>query len=195
MLPELTTPRLLLRPATEADLDALWAIWAEPEVRRFLFDNLPVPRELAAEVLAACLAHAGSGLGLWTIAPRDSGAVAGCVGLLPVGAAAEYDASLAGEVEPLVALAPAAWHQGYATEALESVLARGFGPLGLKRIVAVVDVPNTASGRLVRRLGFDVTGEFGGAHGPLRGYALAVDAFALRSGAAGRTPNRADSVV
>jgi RimJ/RimL family protein N-acetyltransferase len=180
MLPQLRTARLLLHPASEDDLDALWSIWADPNVRRFLFDDLPVTRESASEVLRDCLALAGDGLGLWTVRPEDGAPVIGCIGLLPATVAAEYDPSLAGAIEPLVAFAPAAWHRGYATEALEIVVAHAFGPLGLPVLSAVIDAPNAASQRLVHRLGFLFTGEVEGPRYRLRTYRLDPVSFAKR---------------
>ncbi len=180
VLPVLDTPRLRLHPAAPADLDALHALWADADVRRYLFDDEPVPRERAEGALADGLALAADGLGLWTVRSRDNGAVPGCVGLLPAGTAAEYDPGLAGAVEPLAAFAPAVWGRGYATEALEAAIAYAFGPRGLDRLAAVNDVPNEASDRLVRRLGFAPTGECDGPRYRLRTYVLTPGAFARR---------------
>ncbi len=181
MIPTLTTQRLALRPARTDHLDALHAIWADADVRRFLFDDEPITRERAQAVLADCL-DAPDGLGLWSVSPRDHESIIGCVGLLPAGAAAEYDASLAGAVEPLAALAPSAWGQGYATEALVAAVGYGFAALGLPAMAAVVDVPNAASHRLVERLGFAPTGECDGPAHRLRTYRLVPDAFAQATG-------------
>jgi hypothetical protein len=81
------------------------ALWADPEVRWFLSDDVPVNGERAAEVLAHCLQDAAAGLGLWLVSLRDAGTVIGCVGLVAASTAAEYDARLAGAIEPLAALA------------------------------------------------------------------------------------------
>jgi RimJ/RimL family protein N-acetyltransferase len=175
-LPEFTAQRLRLRPATREDLDVLWLIWADPEVRRYLFDDVPVTRQRATEVLADCLGLA-DGCGLWTVQCRDATPIIGCVGLMPVTTAAQYDPSLAGAVEPLAAFAPAEWHRGYAMESLAILVAYGFRALGLSRLVAVTDVPNVASDKLVRRLGFRVTGECDGPRYRLRTYVLTPDVF------------------
>jgi RimJ/RimL family protein N-acetyltransferase len=87
-------------------------------------------------------------------------------------------------VEPLAAFAPATWHRGYATEALEVVIAHAFDSLGLQVLAAVIDAPNAASDRLVRRLGFQVTGETDGPRYRLRTYRLNPASFTLRSSAA-----------
>ena len=167
-----TTARLTIAPASSNDLDVLWAIWREPLVRRYLFDDEPVDRERAGEVLASSLRSADQGLGLWTVRPRSAAQVIGCVGLLRATMGAEGDPSLAGAIEPVVALAPACWGRGYGEESLRPLLAYAFGPLGLDWLAGFVDVPNLASHRLLVRLGFTATGECDGPRYRLRTYRL-----------------------
>src|SRR5919197_1550540 len=159
MLPNLITARLDLRPASGDDLDMLWALWAAPDVRRFLFDDVPVTRERAAEVLGHCIQAAEAGLGLWLASLRDTETVIGCVGLMAASTAAQYDPRLVGAVEPLASFSPSVWGHGYATEALAAMVRYAFEQLGLAQLAAVNDVPNEASDRLVKRLGFEVMGE------------------------------------
>ena len=45
------------------------------------------------------------------------------------------------------------WGMGYATEAAFSVLEYGFGPLGLIRVIAIIDPINMASLNVTRKLG------------------------------------------
>ncbi|MCU0648476.1 MAG: GNAT family N-acetyltransferase [Gemmatimonadaceae bacterium] len=170
MQPILQTPRLDLRPAALADADALWALWTDPAVRRFLWDDRVISPIEAADTLGDCLALAPKGLGLWVAEARDADAVVGCAGLLPVSTAASYDPRLAGLVEPLVALTPAVWGRGYAGEMLDALLAHAAGALGLARLAAVTDVPNVASDRMLQRAGFDVLGEVPGPRYRLRTY-------------------------
>ncbi|MFN2400403.1 MAG: GNAT family N-acetyltransferase [Gemmatimonadaceae bacterium] len=172
MLPELVTARLDLRPATEKDLDILWTLWTDPEVRRFLWDDVSISRERAAETLRQSLAQSAEGLGLWTVRTRNDGRFVGCAGLLPTGAAVQFQRSLAGTVEPLITLAPAAWHQGYTTEALERVITYAFTELALTHLVSVIDVPNEASHRVIKRLGFRMIGESAGPRYELTSYRL-----------------------
>jgi [ribosomal protein S5]-alanine N-acetyltransferase len=180
MLPDLITARLDLRPAGNDDLDVLWALWAEPDVRRFLFDDVPVTRERAAEVLGHCLQAAEAGLGLWVARRRDAETVIGCVGLMAASTAAQYDPRLLCAIEPLAAFSPSVWGHGYATEALAAVVRYAFEQLGWSQLGAVNDVPNAASDRLVRRLGFEVTGECDGPRYRLRTYVLTRERFANR---------------
>ena len=178
MQPTLSTARLALRPVTLDDVDPLWALWTDPAVRKYLWDDRAISREEAATTLAECCALGPQGLGLWLVqlthpAPFTAladGPLLGCAGLLPVGTAAEYDARLAGLIEPLVALAPSAWGQGYAVEALSVLLHHAASALGLERLAGVTDVPNVASDRMLRRAGFKVLGEVPGPRYRLRTY-------------------------
>jgi ribosomal-protein-alanine N-acetyltransferase len=161
MLPTLTTPRLVLRPATEADLDALWQLLILPDVKRYLCDDKTLPREVVAGILAEHLAAADKGMGMWIA--LHGGAFAGIAALKPVAQVlVDLIPALGGEVEPTIAFEPALWGRGLAGEALDAVLAHGFGTLGLARIAGVCDAPNLASARMLARAGFRELGEFPG---------------------------------
>jgi RimJ/RimL family protein N-acetyltransferase len=183
MMPSLTTPRLTLRPATDADLDTLWRLLTDREVRRCLCDDRVMTRAEVQAMLADSIAQGPAGMGLWLLCDPD-GLPMGCVGLHPVtpGIVAHAPA-LAGEVEPTIALAPEHWGRGYAAEALAAVLAYGFERLGVKQLVAVVDVPNLRSHRLMLRVGFTPTSTTAsGPCYPLRAYRLARSDFEAASG-------------
>ena len=186
MQPVLHTPRLTLRPVTTADVEPLWVLWTHPRVRRYLWDDRSISREEATIVVADCMALGASGLGLWVLegndtggirgaAPNDDAGALGCAGLLPVSTAARYDERIAGLVEPIVVLAPAARGQGFAQEALAALIVHAAETLGLTHIAGVTDVPNTPSDRMLRRAGFRVLGEVPGPKHPLRTYLLDVD--------------------
>ena len=170
-LPALATERLSLRSYAAGDLDELLPIWRDPDVRRYLFDDKEVSRETAESIVAKCMAEADAGLGLWKIRVAES--TVGCAGLYRVGNVADYAPELVGEVELLIALAPRAWGEGYGAETVGAVLAHGFDTLGLGRIVAANDVPNEASDRLLRRVGFRVLGECEGPAYRMRTYEIA----------------------
>jgi ribosomal-protein-alanine N-acetyltransferase len=171
MLPILDTARLRLRPVAEADLDQLWALWTEPQVRQFLWDDVVIERDHARETIRDFEALTAQGLGLWTIVQRETdGGLIGCAALTQVSTAAEYYPSIAGAVEPLIAVAPNFWHQGYALEILTVLLEYAMKTLQLDRLVAVTEVPNIASDRLLRRVGFVLCAETDGPRHRLRHY-------------------------
>jgi RimJ/RimL family protein N-acetyltransferase len=177
-LPTLITDRLRLTPATLADADTLWALWSDADVRRYLWDDRAIAREEAEATLTDTVALQPEGLGLWLIHAATDGGVrqpnnglpVGCAGLFPVSTAAEYDPTIAGLIEPLVALAPSAWGRGYATEALRALLQHATDTLHLETLAGVTDAPNEASERMLRRAGFTMLREVPGPRYALRTY-------------------------
>jgi len=173
MQPILDTARLRLRPAGEEDIQELWALWTEPQVRQFLWDDVVIDCDRARETIHDFEAVAAQGLGLWTIVRRDDSAgLVGCAALTRVGTAAQYYPPIAGAVEPLVALARRFWHRGYGTETLTVLVEYATETLLLERLVGVTDVPNIASDRLLRRVGFVRCAETDGPRHRLRHYSL-----------------------
>lgn len=175
--PTLTTPRLALRPATDADLDALWRLLTHPQVRRYLCDDQVLTRAEVQEMLAMSIAQWPAGMGFWMLRGHEAELI-GCIGLHPVTAGIVAHApDLAGEIEPTIALAPDHWGRGYGTESLGAVIAYAFEALGLAHLVAVVDAPNARSHRLMLRVGFTPTATTtSGPCYPLRIYRLAGSA-------------------
>lgn len=171
-LPTIETKRLLLREASAANIDELRAIWDHEEVRRYLFDDEAVTRERAAGVLEASDALLPRGLGVWILEPKGEGRTIGCVGLMPTSMTSEYDSSLEGLVEPVVALERSQWGRGLSTEALRAALAYAFETLKLPVLAGVTDVPNLNSDRMLRAVGFVVDKECPGPKYRMRTYRL-----------------------
>jgi RimJ/RimL family protein N-acetyltransferase len=70
--PVFNTARLRLTPATESDLEELWTLWTEPQVREFLWDDVTIQRDDASKMIRDCEALAARGLGLWRILQREA---------------------------------------------------------------------------------------------------------------------------
>jgi ribosomal-protein-alanine N-acetyltransferase len=147
---ELRTERLRLRPSIAGDLDILWSQWTTPEVRHFLWDGRAISREEAAAYIdRSSTSFAEYGFGLWVVCVGETEEVVGfCACGLEEG------------VPKLVyGFAPAYWGRGFATEAASAVLDYCFTTLGIEQIATTVDVPNTASQRVLERLGMRCQGE------------------------------------
>jgi [ribosomal protein S5]-alanine N-acetyltransferase len=143
---ELETARLRLRPCVESDVGALHRLWTDPQVRRYLWDDMVIGREQAAEVVrASAQSFAAHGFGQWVIYPREGGELIGFCGLRHFGEPPE--------VEVLYGLRPAFWGRGLATEAARAMLGDGFSRAGLRRIYAGTDPPNAASVRVMEKAG------------------------------------------
>ena len=146
---ELTTPRLRLRPFTLADHDEIHAIYADPEVMRYVGAG---PHATLAETAAALRTYgdvlAKLGYSFLAVTERDGGALVGDAGLHPF-------AGTGPDVELGYTLARSAWGKGYATEAAEALVDHAFGPLGLPRVLAQVEPANTGSRHVLDKLGME----------------------------------------
>jgi RimJ/RimL family protein N-acetyltransferase len=142
----LTTPRLTIRMLRTEDAAELVAYRNDPEVARHQDWTMPFTRSEAA-LLAADQRHlAGPAPGRWVqLAMESQGHVIGDLGVR-----LDEHAAVA-----TVGYTVSRTHQrqGYATEAVGAVLAALFAS-GVLRVEAHVDPANTASIRLLRRLGF-----------------------------------------
>jgi RimJ/RimL family protein N-acetyltransferase len=143
------TERLLLRPLTAADTDALLAYRSRPDVCRYVpFE--PMDRQAIAERLATmwattALTDEGQALTLG-IELADTGQLVGDVVLF-----FHSRTHRGGEIGYVVN--PDFEGNGYATEAARALLRLGFDELGLHRIVGRVDERNEPSAKVLRRLG------------------------------------------
>jgi ribosomal-protein-alanine N-acetyltransferase len=140
------TARLRLRPYRNSDLDALHRLWTDPDVRRYLWDDKVIDRQLAGETMQASITcTAEHGFGHWAVSAAGADALIGFCGLKFMDDTTE--------VELLYGFAPAYWGRGLASEAGHAMLRFGFEEIGCARIYAITDAPNTASAAVMRRLG------------------------------------------
>jgi ribosomal-protein-alanine N-acetyltransferase len=141
----LETARLTLVPFTNADLDAVHALWTDADMRKYLCDDrivsLDQSRQWLEESSAGFVARR---FGLWGVHARATVALIGFCGCRdwPTG-----------EPELMYGLLRPWWHQGLATEAAWAVLAHVFETLGHPVVMAATDPPNVASVRVMERLG------------------------------------------
>ncbi len=141
----LRTERLSLRPCQVDDLETVYELWTEADVRRFLFDDRQVSVEEAKSFIEASLvSFANYGYGIWLFFEYQSDQVAGFSGLLH---------SLQGSPSLIFGTRPQLWGRGYAKESTLSILRYTFDVLGLDRVEADVDEPNKASIRVLEALG------------------------------------------
>jgi len=160
----LTTARLTLTPVTPADESHLRAHWTAPDVRRYLFDGATLTdQQITQTITDSTTTFTTAGYGLWTIRAHHSPDLVGTTGLRPLDDAG---------IEILYSLSPTAWGHGYATEATHAVLDHGLTTLGLPEILAEVDEGNTASAKVITRLGMTPYATIPGKLGPMTRYRL-----------------------
>lgn len=151
-IPTLETERLRLRPFRPEDIDDYAALFADPEVLRYLGGGTePWDRGRSWRHMAFVVGHWRlKGAGMWAVEQRETGAFVGAAGFAEPEGWPGFE--LAGY------LAPRWWGQGYALEAGRAALGFAFGALGKERVISLVHPENRASLRAVERLGQQLQG-------------------------------------
>jgi RimJ/RimL family protein N-acetyltransferase len=144
-LPELETPRLRLRQFCEADLDAWARITSDAEVMRYVGGNA-LDRDQAWRSLGYALGHWKiRGFGLYAAEEKATGALIGRIGL--------YRPEGWPGLEVGWLVERSRWGEGLATEGAAAAMAHAFQHLDARRLISVIEPPNTASIRVAEKLG------------------------------------------
>jgi RimJ/RimL family protein N-acetyltransferase len=157
----------------------------DAEVMRYIGHAGPLTHAQATERLARYVrCWQEHGLGMFGVRLRDQPAPVGWAGLQPL--------SGTDEIEVGYAFGKSAWGRGYATEVASALVQWGFESLGLERIVAVASPENSASRRVMDKLGMCYEGVRPGTGPDSVYYSLTPPAFAraapLRASAPRVTP-------
>jgi RimJ/RimL family protein N-acetyltransferase len=137
---------------TEAHLDDLVALDADPEVMRYISDGRPNARQVYVEsLLPRMTAFADEPYGF--AAAYEQGAFVGWFHLRPSVA----DASV---LELGYRLRRSAWGRGLATEGGRALVDYAFGPLDQTAVDACADPRNEASIAVMRKCGMTYAGRF-----------------------------------
>jgi RimJ/RimL family protein N-acetyltransferase len=141
------TKRLILRPVRPDDTDAMFRYRSRDDVCRYLLFAPQTRAQIADRVANSPneLTDEGQYLTL-AVLERETGALVGDVVLMW-----QSREHWAGEIGYVIH--PDYSGNGYATEAGAALLRLGFDELGLHRIVGRLDARNTASARVLERLG------------------------------------------
>lgn len=150
----LETERLILRPLEVGDAVVHRRLWTErdprvPPHRRIDSGGRPTVADIAAQIHSA---RDKPGPRLLTVVLRETGDVIGYCGLIPGGHGSIDEPELAYE------LLRATHRRGYATEAGQAVVSWATES-GYRRLWAGVREWNTASRRVLEKLGFHETGQ------------------------------------
>ena len=146
--PTLNTPRLRLRPFAQTDTDAVFALQSSARVLRY-WDAPPwTSRAQAERFIAVCgqMEQEGAGARLAIEHAADNVFIGWC-------SLAKWDPVFR-SARLGYCLDDAAWGQGFATEAAGAMLQWAFDTLDLNRVQAECDTRNTASSRVLEKLGF-----------------------------------------
>lgn len=163
----LETERLLLRRLTMDDLDALCALYRDPEVRRYFPDGTLTYEETKDELAWIIdVYYRQYGWGLWATIHKATNTFIGRCGLLP------WTIEGRSEVEIAYLLDKAYWGQGLATEAARAIRDYGFEQLNLSRLICVIDREHHASQKVATNIGMRFEREIEDKYGTALLYAV-----------------------
>jgi RimJ/RimL family protein N-acetyltransferase len=151
-VPQLETERLRLRGLELSDAPALFEVFSNAEVARYLSHPAFRSVDEAAAMVTRNLGFAAEGSGYtWALALKSNDRAIGTGGLFAFNE--QCDRAEIGYI-----LGRAHWGRGLMHEALTALIDHAFGAMELRRLEADVDPRNAASLRSLERLGFQREG-------------------------------------
>ncbi|MBZ0301888.1 MAG: GNAT family N-acetyltransferase [Anaerolineae bacterium] len=157
----LETKRLVFRRLIPGDLDALFALYRDPEIRRYFPEGTLTYEETKEELEWFLNGHPQHPeFGLWATIHKETQQFIGRCGLLP------WMIEERPEVEVAYLLDKRYWGQGLGTEAAQAILDYGFEHLHLSRLICMVDPNNGASARVATKIGMTLEREMEDETGP-----------------------------
>jgi RimJ/RimL family protein N-acetyltransferase len=157
-MPQFTTARLRLEPFTDAHVNGLNALNADPEVMRYISGRPERLEETVDVVQRVKQRWIDCGYSWWSFIDQASGELvgAGCLQNLRRGATPAPDPACPLEIG--WRLRRDRWGHGLATEAAHRIASFAFDDLRAAEIYAVCDPANTASANVMKRLGMQFRG-------------------------------------
>ena len=141
--PIIETERLLLRPVTLDDAEAMYAYASDEENVRYTFERNQSLEETRNNIARFYLANP---LGRWGMELKENGQFIGTIDLH------KLDPVLKKAAIGYV-IGKAHWGRGYTTEANRAVVKLAFEEIGMNKLVALHDKGNPASGRVMQKSG------------------------------------------
>lgn len=153
--PKLETERLLLRELTLLDAEAMFHYFSkESVIRYFGMDSFENIEQAKTTIQTFRKRNEEGSVFRWGIEKKGTDQLIGTCGFHLINKHHKR-AEIGYELDDTY------WGQGYATEALQAMLAYGFETLHLIRIAAVVYIENEASRNLLKKQGFKKKDYFG----------------------------------
>ena len=166
----LTTERLALRHLEPDDLEPLYALYRDPEMREFYPDGTRTLAETKEELDWFLNGHPRHPeLGLWATIERASGAFLGRCGLLP------WEINGTPEVELAFMIDKRRWREGLASEAARGIIQYAKAELKLQRLICLVMPGNIASAAVATKVGMQFEREYVDEFGMCHIYALRLN--------------------
>lgn len=150
---KIETQRLILRPFTPEDAEAMFRNWAsDPEVTKYLTWPAHSNVEVSQWVTNDWASHYGEeSFYQWAIVPKALGEPIGSIAAVKVDNDAQW-------VEIGYCIGKAWWRKGFVSEALNALIAFFFEEVGAGRVQARHDTRNPNSGAVMAKCGMKYEG-------------------------------------
>jgi RimJ/RimL family protein N-acetyltransferase len=146
MIAAFETPRLFLRHFTKEDAPFIYKLNSDPEIVKYVHEPVLENEDQAGKILTNnILPQYKLNLGRWAIHTKADYEFIGWCGLKYIKETEVYDLGYR--------LLRTAWGKGYATEAAQYTLIYGLRDLKLKLITGMAHIENTASIRVLEKIG------------------------------------------
>ena len=134
------------------DMDAFFEMDSDPEVHRYLGTQPVISKDQIADMIKYIRQqYIDNGIGRWAIVDKSTNLFIGWTGLKLVNYIMNNQTNY---YDLGYRLIRKYWGRGYATETAPASLSYGFDTLNLNEIIATVNCENTASNKVVDKLGF-----------------------------------------
>ncbi|PCJ64968.1 MAG: GNAT family N-acetyltransferase [Bacteroidetes bacterium] len=137
------TKRLILREITVHDASAMYELNLDPLIKQYTLDDPYTSIEAAAESWATYDHYKKHGYGRWAVVLKETNEILGWCGLKNNG----------NFIDIGYRLIPRFRGNGYTTEAAKACIEYGFKTLNMQEIIARTIKDNTASIKVIKKLG------------------------------------------
>jgi [ribosomal protein S5]-alanine N-acetyltransferase len=141
------TPRLMLREFQHSDIDALAPILADPLVMEFSPTGVLTIAQTQSKIEGFITCYEKYGFGKWAVVLRESDRLIGYCGIAVEQIDNQAEKELGYRLDSKI------WGQGLATEAAIAAVQYGFNALKLPYVLGIVESTNTASVRVLEKIG------------------------------------------
>ena len=157
----LNTRRLELRHLHATDLDALYELYRDPEMRRYYPDGTRTLEETEQEIRWFLSGHPRHpNLGLWATVECSTGEFLGRCRLLP------WNIEGNDEVELAFMIKKQRWREGFASEAALGIVRYAQEALGVRRLTCLIAPGNVGSAAVATKIGMSFERKFTDEFGP-----------------------------
>lgn len=150
-----STKRLFIRELAVSDINELYSIYSEPQIRRYI-DNIDSDIEKEMEKQKAYIHNVYTfyGYGLWGVFNKTDKKLIGRCGI--------ENQIVDGKEEIVLSylIDYEYWGHGYAVESCNAILKYAYEELDIERVVAVIDIDNLRSIKTAQRLDMVCVKEF-----------------------------------